>query len=256
MSEKIIGIMGAMSQEISDLIYLLAERESYQFGRRTYFVGKLNDIKTVVVFSRWGKVAAATTVSTLILKFNVTEIIFTGVAGAISHKLNVGDIVIGKQLIQHDLDARPLMEEFEIPLLGVKYIDIQTKQLEIVTKAVHDLIQSKSLCSVISEKELRQFGIVEPKVVVGNIASGDKFFASTKEKENLLKRAPDILCVEMEGAAVAQVCYEYDIPFTIIRTISDTADETSHIDFPAFVEKISNRYSVEIIKNIFKRNHE
>jgi len=252
MKEEIIGIMGAMSQEISDIIHLLTNREAYQFGKRTYFVGKLNGIKTVVVFSRWGKVAAATTASTLILKFNVSEIIFTGVAGAINHELNVGDIVIGKRLIQHDLDARPLMDQFEIPLLSVKYINTQAKQLDRATKAVNELINSRNLFSAITAPELHEFGIIEPKLVIGDIASGDKFFASTKEKDDLLKKLPDVLCVEMEGAAVAQVCYEYDIPFTIIRTISDVADENSHIDFPAFTEKISNRYSVEIIKNIFK----
>jgi len=247
MKEQPVGIMGAMPQEISGIVNLLTDKEEYQFGMRTYYVGKLNDTKAVVVFSRWGKVAAATTASTLILKFNVSEIIFTGVAGAINPELNVGDIVIGKRLIQHDLDARPLMEEFEIPLLGIKYIDIQTKQLEVATKAVNNLINSGTLFSAITEPELQQFGIVKPKVVVGDMASGDKFFASTTEKEELLKKLPDTLCVEMEGAAVAQVCYEYDIPFTIIRTISDTADEKSHIDFTAFVEKIANRYSVEII---------
>ena len=252
MKDEIIGIMGAMSQEISDIINLLTDRETCHLGRRTYYTGKLNGIKTVIVFSRWGKVAAATTASTLILKFNVSEIIFTGVAGAINHELNVGDIVIGKRLIQHDLDARPLMDQFEIPLLSLTYINTQAKQLEKATKAVNELINSRNLFSVISKPELQEFGIIEPKAAIGDIASGDKFFSSNKAKDDLLKKLPDVLCVEMEGAAVAQVCYEYDIPFTIIRTISDVADENSHIDFPAFTEKISNRYSVEIIKNILQ----
>jgi adenosylhomocysteine nucleosidase len=255
MKEKIIGIMGAMSEEINGIINLLTDKEEHQLGMRTYFAGKLNGIKTVVVFSRWGKVAAATTVSTLILKFNVSEIIFTGVAGAINPKLHIGDIVIGKRLIQHDLDGRPLMEEFEIPLLGVKHISVQKEQLEIATNAVKSLIDDENLFSVITKPELQQFGIKKPKLVIGDIASGDKFFASTKDKNDLLKKLPQTLCVEMEGAAVAQVCHEYHIPFTILRTISDTADEKSHIDFPAFIEKISNKYSVEIIKNIFNQIH-
>jgi len=253
MQNKTIGIMGAMSEEIKGIINLLTEKEEFQFGMRSYFAGKLNGINTVVVFSRWGKVAAAATVSTLILKFNVTEIIFTGVSGAIHPELNVGDIVIGKRLINHDLDGRPLMEEFEIPLLGIKYLDTQTEQLEIATKAIKDLINSENLFSVISESDLQQFGIIKPKLVIGDIASGDKFFASSKEKNELLKKLPETLCVEMEGAAVAQVCYEYDIPFTIIRTISDVADEKSHIDFLAFSKKVSNIYSIEIIKNIFNQ---
>ena len=243
--------MGAMSEEINSIINLLTDKEEFQLGMRTYTVGKLNDIQTVVVFSRWGKVAAATTASTLILKFNVSEIIFTGVAGAINHELNVGDIVIAKRLIQHDLDARPLMEQFEIPLLGIQYIDIQPEQLEIAQKAIHNLINSEKLYAVITEAELQQFGIAKPKLIIGDIASGDKFFAGTKEKHDLLNKLPATLCVEMEGAAVAQVCYEYGIPFTIIRTISDVADEKSHIDFPAFAKTVSNKYSFEIVKNIF-----
>jgi len=254
MQNKTIGIMGAMSEEIHGIANLLTDKEEFQLGMRTYTVGKLNGIKTVVVFSRWGKVAAAITASTLILKFNVSEIIFTGVSGAINHELNIGDIVIGKRLIHHDLDARPLMDEFEIPLLGIKYIDIKTKQLEIAEKAVKDFINSKKLFSVISEAELQEFGIVKPKLAIGDIASGDKFFACTQEKHKLLSKLPDILCVEMEGAAVAQVCYEYGIPVTILRTVSDVADEKSHIDFPAFTKKISNKYSVELVKNIFRQH--
>ena len=251
MKEKIIGIMGAMPEEINGIIELLTEKKEVKLGKRNYFVGKLNGIKTVVVFSRWGKVAATTTVATLILEFKVSEIIFTGVAGAINSELNVGDIVIGKRLIQHDLNAQPLIDEFEIPLLKLKFIETQAKQIEIATNAVQKLIENNNLFTVITPTELQRFNIVQPKFVIGDIASGDKFFASSKDKNELLKKLPTILCVEMEGAAVAQVCYEYEIPFTVLRTISDAADEKSHIDFAAFIEQVSNKYSVEIIKNIF-----
>jgi adenosylhomocysteine nucleosidase len=88
---------------------------------------------------------------------------------------------------------------------------------------------------------------------VGDIASGDQFFSSNEQKHALNTQLPDVLCVEMEGAAVAQVCYEYEIPFSIIRTISDVADDQSHIDFPSFINKISSKYAAEIIKNIFKQ---
>jgi adenosylhomocysteine nucleosidase len=252
MKQKIIGIMGAMPEEVNGIIHLLTDREEVRLGMRTYYTGQLNGTPTVVVFSRWGKVAAATTVSTLILHFNVSEIIFTGVAGAIDSGLNVGDIVVGKRLIQHDLDGRPLMKQFEIPLLGVQYLEAEPEALDRAVKAVHALLDGNHLFSTIGKKELQTFGIVKPKVVVGDIASGDRFFASSKAKEDLLQKLPGVLCVEMEGAAVAQVCYEYGVSFTVLRTISDTADEQSHIDFPAFIEKISNKYSVEIVKNILQ----
>ncbi|MDR1738434.1 MAG: 5'-methylthioadenosine/adenosylhomocysteine nucleosidase, partial [Candidatus Symbiothrix sp.] len=192
-------------------------------------------------------VAAAATAATLILRFNVSEIIFTGVAGAISPALNVGDIVVAKRLIQHDLDGRPLTKEFEIPLLGVQYLETHPETLLRAVNAIQSLLDSSRLTEAIGDKELQKFCIVKPKLVVGDIASGDKFFADSAEKDQLLQKLPDVQCVEMEGAAVAQVCYEYDVPFTVIRTISDTADESSHIDFQAFIEKVANLYSREIV---------
>jgi len=243
--------MGAMPEEIDGVIRLLSEKRVVSMGMRTYTVGKLAGITTVVVFSRWGKVAAATTVSSLILEFNVSELIFTGVAGGIAPRLRIGDIVLGKRLIQHDVDARPLMEQFEVPLLGKTFFECDGERLAIAAGAVNSLLENGGLHSAIGDESLDRFDIKTPVLFVGDIASGDKFFSSTRDKDDLLDKLPSILCVEMEGAAVAQVCYEYEVPFTIIRTISDAADEKSHIDFPSFIKEISSKYSVEIIKNIY-----
>ena len=245
--------MGAMPEEINGVVALLVNRQEVTVGGRTYFTGIINGIKTVVVFSRWGKVAAATTVSTLILTFNITQLLFTGVAGAISHQLKIGDIVIAKCLVQHDMDARPLMPQFEIPLLGKTYFDCDDELLTIAKNAVNDLLENKHLHATIDSAALEVFDITVPKLVVGNIASGDQFISGSSSKNNILQQLPAVVCVEMEGAAVAQVCFEYDIPFVIIRTISDTADEQSHIDFPLFINTISSRYAVEIIKNIYSQ---
>lgn len=253
MPDRIIGIMGAMPEEISEVIHLLGEKQEFSRGMRTYYVGKLNGIKTIVVFSRWGKVAAATTVSNLILEFNITELIFTGVAGAINPVLNIGDIVIGKRFIQHDMDARPIINQYEIPLLGITFFESPRSQIDIATNAVNNITKNNYINSAIEEKELEKFGINNPKLHIGDIASGDKFFSSNNDKNKLSEQLPSVLCVEMEGTAVAQVCYEYSIPFTILRTISDTAEEKSAIDFPLFIKNISNKYSVEIIKNIYKQ---
>lgn len=249
--EKVIGIMGAMQEEIDGIAALLVDREEFHSGMRTYYIGKLNNIRAVLTFSRWGKVAAATTVSHLILKFGITELLFTGVAGAIDPALRIGDIVIGKKLYQHDMDARPLMPRFEIPLLGVQYFESPTSTVNNIYNKVVKVLQPETLGTVIGEKEQRQFNINSPKVVLRDIASGDKFFASNQDKEALSLALPEIACVEMEGGAVAQVCYEYNVPFTIIRTISDTSDENSHIDFPQFIKSVSSKYSVAIIKSLF-----
>ncbi len=245
--------MGAMPEEIDGVVALLSNCVAILMGKRTYFSGQINGIETVVVFSRWGKVAAATTATTLIHEFKITELLFTGVAGAISSELKIGDIVLGKRLIQHDMDARPLMKQYEIPLLSKTYFETDSTHLDIASKAINTVFENKSLHSVIGEQDLIEFNISQPKLVIGDIASGDQFFSTNEQKQNLNSQLPNVLCVEMEGAAVAQVCYEYEIPFSIIRTISDVADETAHIDFPSFIKKISSKYAAEIIKNIYNQ---
>lgn len=248
MPQRIIGIMGAMHEEINAVVNLLQEVEAHSIGMRTYYTGSINGVKMVVVFSRWGKVAAATTVSVLISTFNITELVFTGVAGAVSPLLNAGDIVVAKRLIQHDMDARPLMPQFEIPLLSKTYFEVPAPQLGSALSAAGIFIERLH-----DDNELSAIGITAPKVYVGDIASGDKFFASSTDRENLLEKLPDILCVEMEGAAVAQVCYEYEVPFSIIRFISDDAGDSSHLDFSVFLEKVAGRYSAGIIKELFNQ---
>ena len=151
------------------------------------------------------------------------------------------------------MDARPIMNQYEIPLLEKTFFESQTKQIDIASDSINQLIENKHLHSIFEADQLKEFGIEAPKLFIGDIASGDKFFASNEDKLRLLSNLPTILCVEMEGASVAQVCYEYGIPFTILRTISDSADENAHVDFPSFIKKISSKYSVQIIKNIYNQ---
>lgn len=252
MSNKIIGIMGAIPEEINGVVSLLTDKQEHRIGKRTYYTGVLNNQNVVVVYSRIGKVAAATTVSTLILEFKITELIFTGVAGGIDSSLKIGDIVLGQSLIQHDMNAQPLFPAYEIPLLGKAYFDADTDKLELAKTAILELLEQQHLHQVISDKDLNKFNIHQPQLHVGLIGSGDLFFSTNTQKEKLQANIKNVLCVEMEGAAVAQVCYEFGIPFIIIRTISDQADDHSTIDFQSFIEKISNVYSIEIIKNIIK----
>lgn len=251
MSDRIIGIMGAMPEEILGVVKMLNDTEESTLARRKYYAGKLNGISTVVVVSGWGKVAAAATISTLIHRFQITELIFTGVAGAISPDIRIGDIVLAKRLIQHDMDARPFIKQYEIPLLGKTFFESSDTKLELAGKAILSLLQNRHLHAIIEQNDLVQFGISAPSMHIGDIASGDKFFSNNADKNELLEKIPTILCVEMEGAAVAQVCYENDIPFTIIRTISDASDDHSVHDFSAFIKDIASKYSVEIIRNIF-----
>lgn len=244
--------MGAIPQEINGVVNLLTNKQEHKIGRRSYFTGELNNQKVVVVYSRVGKVAASATVTTLILEFKVSELIFTGVAGGIHADVKIGDIVLGQSLIQHDMNAQPLFPAYEIPMLGKAYFEADSSQLQVATTAILEILEEQHLHNVISEKDLDKFNIHQPQLHVGLIGSGDLFFSTNSQKEKLQQNLPEILCVEMEGAAVAQVCYEFDIPFIIIRTISDDADDHSTLDFNSFIEKISNVYSIEIIKNIIK----
>jgi adenosylhomocysteine nucleosidase len=252
MSDLKIGIMGAMPEEIEGILGLINLEEEKQIGNRTYYSGRLNDTSVVLVFSRWGKVAASSTVSTLIHHFGVNQVLFTGVAGAIANDLEIGDIIIGKRYIQHDLDARPLMKQFEIPLLGKTFIDADHQLLQTIEKAVCNFAINLKNKQVISDEILTKFKIDSPRILIGDVASGDQFFSSLEQKNQLSSLLPTILCVEMEGAAVAQVCFEYGIPFCIIRTISDTADHDAHLDFPKFLKEVSGKFSTEIIREYFK----
>ncbi|GGB67307.1 5'-methylthioadenosine/S-adenosylhomocysteine nucleosidase [Flavobacterium suaedae] len=247
-SNRVVGIMGAMPEEIEGIKALLTDTTSTIIGKRRYISGMLNGVKTVLVFSRWGKVAASATAATLINVFNVTELIFTGVAGAVHTNVAIGDIVIGKRLIQHDIDARPIMQRFEIPLLGKTYIEANAGNVSLALSTITNLLENNILSQNVGKEVLSDFGITRLSVHVGDIASGDKFFATNDDKEKLTDNLPETLCVEMEGAAVAQVCYEYDIPFTVIRIISDAADDASPIDFPVFIKNVSSKYIACIVK--------
>ncbi len=247
--EEIIGIMGAMPQEIDLILELVDAPTSVEIGNRIYHTGFINKHKVVIVFSRWGKVAAAATTTTLILKFNVTKIIFTGVAGAIDPNLTIGDIVIGQRFFQHDMDARPLMQEFEIPLLQKLHFESDL----VFSKYIYDRINQSDLSTWPLDQNTNNSTSIQsssPKIYVGDIASGDHFFASSDSKLKLKEKLPSVCCVEMEGASVAQVCYEFTIPFAVIRVISDKADGQSSANFEWFIENIAGRFSKEIIKCI------
>lgn len=244
-----IGIISAMEEEISSLLLDLRDPQKIESGMRTYYIGTLYDLPTVIAFSRWGKVAAAATVSKLILEFKVDEIYFTGVAGAISDDLSVGDIVVAKRLYQHDMDVRPILKKYEIPLLNKLYFETGKELRELAIRSA-EIFKSK-ISSYIDSNELKEFSIDNPKVVAGNIASGDKFITHTKDRDTIKNELKVINCVEMEGAAVAQICYEYDIPYAVIRIISDSADEKSAIDFTKFIESIATKYSKGIIRELY-----
>ena len=239
-----IGIMSAMLEEMESLLQALEIDSVQETGNRKYYAGTLWGKEVVLVFSRWGKVASATTATHLILDYKVDRMLFSGVAGALDPSLKVGDIVIGTKLYQHDMDARPIFSQFEIPLVNTSYFETDTTIRTDLKKAATSFLENHN----IPETTQKAFHIHDPKVMVGAIASGDRFISDLDDAQNIKNLLPEVLCVEMEGAAVAQVCADYGIPFALIRTISDEANHNATIDFQEFVKEVATVYTYGILK--------
>ena len=243
-----LGIISAMPEEVQSLLDVLKNVKITKKGMRSYYQGDFQNNKIVVVFSRWGKVAASVTTTQLMNDYPISEIIFTGVAGGLSKELNIGDIVLGENLYQHDMNTEPLFPRFEIPLLN---------KSAFVTKNNPRLLESTvnfvaEIQSNINAEILKEFQISSPKIVIGTILSGDQFIANQNKVDELLKAIPSAKCVEMEGAAVAQVCYEYEISFSIVRIISDSANDDAPIDFPKFTKSVACKYAKGILEHYCK----
>lgn len=242
-----LGIISAVQEEQAGLIERMDGAQTLTRGMRHYVSGRLWNIDCICVLSRMGKVAAAATVAMLIERFGVTHIIFTGVAGSADARVSVGDLVIATQLVQHDMDASPLFPRFEIPLTGMAQFPADPVLSARLAMAGQDFL-SHDFQTVIDSGDRSKFKRMQPSLHHGLIASGDEFVSSSERIVQLKNHLPEVLAVEMEGAAVAQVCHEFEIPFAIIRTISDDADESSAEDFMRFIEKVAARYAFHIVR--------
>ncbi|VVD75553.1 5'-methylthioadenosine/adenosylhomocysteine nucleosidase [Pandoraea terrigena] len=243
-----LGIVAALHEEIADLLAEMAPGAHVEsIGMREYHVGKLHGHDCVVVLARVGKVAAAATTAALIHRFAVDELVFTGVAGGLAHGLSVGDIVVADTLVQHDMDASPLFPRFEIPLLGRDAFASTPSLRDALATAARDWLADEMAAQV--PVALRtEWRMTAPRVHIGQIASGDQFVSSAGEVSRLRDALPHTLAVEMEGAAVAQVCHEYGVPFAVMRTLSDSADDTAHVDFPRFLREVASHYSHGVLR--------
>lgn len=251
-ASNVIGILGAIPQEINGIINSLTSVKETVISNRSYYEGFLGEQKVVVVYSRIGKVAAAATVATLLLKFDVCKVVFIGVAGGIGRDVCVGDVVVAKDLIQYDMDASPLRPKFEVPLIGKSYFSSDQELSIAIVDRIKAILSPDNLNELIDSDDLKKFKIKAPKVLFGTIVSGDQFVSTNEQRSRLLAELPNALCVEMEGAAVAQVCFEFGIPCVVIRTISDNANHEASFSFQSFVEEVSIVYGREILKTIIE----
>jgi len=242
-----LGLVFAMEEEQQGLTDHLQDVQIHQIGKREYRSGTLWGVPCVCVLSGIGKVAAASTVTSLIQHFGVTEIVLSGVAGAADASLRVGDIVIADELIQHDMNAFPIFPKFEIPRSGKSRFATSTQLSQQLTQAAQIFI-AQQMNQHISTASRAQFGLGQVQIMSGLIASGDQFIQDLQVLAELKQELPDLLAVEMEGAAIAQVCDDFEIPYAIMRTISDEANEHAHLDFKQFIHEVAAQYSLGILR--------
>ncbi len=255
-----IAIAAAMQQELGALLSAMPDEAPVVLGGREFWLGHLDGQDVVVVLSRIGKVAAAMTATLLVHEFDAELAIFTGTAGGLHESARVGDVVVASALLQHDMDASPLFPRHEVPLYGTDRFVTDTGLSAALAGAARSVLADASVDSPASVDDalgldraaLRAFAINRPEVRTGLIVSGDRFVASAAEGAALRERLPDALAVEMEGAALAQVCHDLGVPFAVVRTISDRADNSAHVDFGRFVEAIASRYSVAIVRRFLR----
>ncbi len=246
-----IGVIGAMAEEIDRLHDELVGEVVTEHAGRVYRTGVLAGQRVTIVQSRIGKVAAALTAASLIRDHGVDAIVFTGIAGALDDRLGVGDVVVATELVQHDLAGPPEMfARSELPLLGVAELATDASLTAAAIEASNDFLTT-GFDALASVADLADLGIGRPSVHLGQVATGDEFIDGGL-KDLVRRRAPSALCVDMEGAAVAQVCFELGgTPLAVVRAISDLASGTASVDFPKFLDRLASHYSVEILRRMF-----
>ena len=221
-----IGIIAAMNVEMDSLRSYMKDTTTEVVSGVTFVRGTLEGQEVVTAVCGIGKVFAALCAQTMILKYAPSAVINTGVAGTLTGALDIGSIAVSSACVQHDMDTSPIGDPIGL-ISGINMIEIPA-----------DAQLGEKLCACAGE-----LGV---KTLCGVIASGDQFVASAQRKSFITEHFGAIAC-EMEGAAIGQVCYVNGVPFCILRAISDSADGSSHMDYPAFVE-LAAAQSVRLLR--------
>ncbi len=240
-----LAIVAALHEEIAGLIDLMPGEQRERHAGRDFWRGHLHGQPVVVVLCGIGKVAAATTAALLAERYRVGRIVFTGVAGGLGPGVRVGDVVLARQFLQHDMDASPLFPRHEVPGHGRARFEADPLVTEALELACERMLGG--LPALLPPDTVQTFGLQSPRLHQGLLLSGDRFVATTAESRALQQELPDALAVEMEGAAMAQVCHDLGVRLAVVRTISDRADDAAHVDFPLFLREVASRYSAAII---------
>lgn len=228
-----IGIIGAMELEVEELKSKMTVANIVKKAGMEFYEGSLNNTDVVIVRSGVGKVNAALCVQILADNFSVTHIINTGVAGSLNAKLDIGDILISKDAIHHDVDATIFGYKLgEVPQLGVREF--------VADETLANL--AKASCEEVNP---------DIHAMIGRVVSGDQFISSKEVKNNLIANFQGD-CAEMEGASIAHGAYLNNIPFVIIRAISDKADDSAEMDYPVF-EKAAAIHSAKLVEAMVEK---
>lgn len=242
-----IGILATQHEEVECIIEQMEHKTITEKGSRVFYAGIFEGVDVVIAFSHWGKVAAAVTTSILLQEFKVDRLLSIGIASAVVPELNVGDIVVAQRLFQHDMDMRPLFRRYEIPLRGVTSFMTPENELKMATDAVHNFLkQAKEL-----RKELVEYNILAPKLQLGDIASGDFVITGASRKASINRNLPSVLSVDMECAAIAQACADFQVPFIFIRTIIEGANEDASTELEVrFKNEMAVKYNYLILQSL------
>ena len=228
-----LGIIGAMEIEVNRIKEQMEDVSVTDKAGMSFFEGKWNGNDVVVVRSGIGKVNAAVCAQILADTFHADAIINTGIAGSLKNEINIGDIVLSTDAIQHDMDAQGFgYAPGVIPQTEVSDFQADEKLIELAKKCCAEV------CPDI-------------QVFTGRVVSGDQFISDKKKKEWLSSQFEG-LCAEMEGAAIAQASYLNHVPFLIIRAISDKADDSATMDYPEF-EAMAAENSVKLLADIVRQ---
>ncbi len=247
-----IGIMGALPEETNQIKENMLIHKKERIGLNDYYTGQFCGTDIVLTTSGCGKSLAASTATVLILKYHASQIIFTGIAGAINPELRVGDIVVGNNFFYHDMDPRPIFPKFRVPYTDNNFFRADPEIFLQAHEAAHRF--ANNIKNTMPMAVLESFSITTPQVTKGTIATGDKFVTCSKETAKLANEiaelGEELHCIEMEGAAVAHICDNFNIGCAVIRTISDNADHNASVDFGNFLRSIAAHYSVGIVQEM------
>lgn len=227
-----LGIIGAMEVEIETLLGEMEQKASAARAGSTFWEGTLEGLPVVVVQCGVGKVNAALCAQILCDCYGVTHIVNTGVAGSLCQALDIGDLVVSQDAMYHDFDCN-LHEK--IPVGQIPGMDV------LAFPADETLIA----CTFAAAEKIHP-----GHIKIGRIASGDQFVCRREQKEQIVADTR-ALCTEMEGAAIAQTAYRNAVPFVILRAISDKADDSASMDYPAF-ERIAAHRCAQVTRALAK----